>query len=288
MLPKVEKVEMMKTKSARGFTLIELLVVISIIALLVAILLPSLANARAAARRILCMARLKQAGSAIGMYMSDWDFYPANLGPSLITSGPGVTYSATISSGMTAPKQYIITYQLPGGKYFDDAMNYKETNGDYHGIEPLQCPSRYDKGGKNPSFGRAPANSPNPTMGRMDYAYLAYSQQNIQNGVQMPMHASYSDWAAIYPNKSGSGHLVMQDMFRPIRPGKLIPRAHHKGKGSVALYADFHVEWWNDRDMFWWYIGRTYEAWDYVFAAPMLAGNPMAQPYDPVAGNYPP
>lgn len=54
-----------------GFTLIELLVVISIIALLVAILLPSLASARKQARLIQCRANLRQCGLLVDMYASD-------------------------------------------------------------------------------------------------------------------------------------------------------------------------------------------------------------------------
>lgn len=54
-----------------GFTLIEVLVVVAIIALLVAILLPSLAKVREQSRRTVCMTQLKEFATATQMYVVD-------------------------------------------------------------------------------------------------------------------------------------------------------------------------------------------------------------------------
>jgi prepilin-type N-terminal cleavage/methylation domain-containing protein/prepilin-type processing-associated H-X9-DG protein len=62
----------MKTKKA-GFTLIELLVVITVIALLMAILMPVLSKAREFAKRVVCSNQLRQIGLAVPVYASDFE-----------------------------------------------------------------------------------------------------------------------------------------------------------------------------------------------------------------------
>ena len=74
----MRKMLLYSRKNRLGFTLIELLVVISIIALLVAILMPSLNRARMSAQAAVCMSNLKSVGTAMTLYITDYDYYPAS------------------------------------------------------------------------------------------------------------------------------------------------------------------------------------------------------------------
>jgi prepilin-type N-terminal cleavage/methylation domain-containing protein len=57
----------------RGFTLVELLVVISIIAILLAVLIPAMNRAKETAKRIICSNQQKQVALGLNTYIADYD-----------------------------------------------------------------------------------------------------------------------------------------------------------------------------------------------------------------------
>ena len=95
-------------KRRQGFTLIELLVVISIIALLIGILLPSLGRAREVANRAVCSANLRSIHQALYAYgasnrgrFSRWGTSGSNLPTRDMTQQPRINNSNATSLGFT-------------------------------------------------------------------------------------------------------------------------------------------------------------------------------------------
>jgi prepilin-type N-terminal cleavage/methylation domain-containing protein/prepilin-type processing-associated H-X9-DG protein len=88
----------MSQRKNEGFTLIELLVVIAIIAILAAILFPVFAQAREQARKTSCLSNGKQWGTAMMMYVQDYD---ETLAPCYNSSAPLLRDDGSIFRAVT-------------------------------------------------------------------------------------------------------------------------------------------------------------------------------------------
>jgi prepilin-type N-terminal cleavage/methylation domain-containing protein len=117
----------------RGFTLIELLVVIAIIALLMSILMPTLAKVRKLALLIACQARLKQWGAVYSMYTND------NNGMFHMRGGTG----STAVFLQLWPYVYKNLYQERKMRYCPAAENDNRIGGSY-GVYPVDEYGTYD------------------------------------------------------------------------------------------------------------------------------------------------
>lgn len=229
----------------RAFTLVELLVVISIIALLLAILMPSLQKAREQAKRIQCMSNLRQI--ALGFY-----FYAADNDNRLPSRTPIHTsmYYVAWTEQMISPYYWRYYFEKRANPQYDYFKKY--WNAKYIGnFNVMRCPS--DKGDVSNLTGSFGGDSIFRNLG------TSYFYNCRDNGEDMsdwhPGSLLGRDYTVI---KRQSEVIVLGDpemnaFWANSDFGELRYRWHNrKSNYANIIFADFHVNGtvmtWNNPD----------------------------------------
>lgn len=114
-----------------GFTLVELLVVVSILALLIAILLPTFRGARRVSKRVACGAQLRSIGHGMRMYLNDSnDYLP------VVADFPSISLEED-----DPPKPGIATVLRPFIRKDDKKVDDLEKELKDEGEEVFKCPA---------------------------------------------------------------------------------------------------------------------------------------------------
>ena len=192
---------MITLRRCYGFTLIELLVVISIIAVLIALLLPALAMAKEDANSIACAANLRSLGQLTSEYTNTYrGFYPINYWPN---SGGNVNSWESDLVGFEFSQSY-----APGAASINNNSwwdNYTPAGlVMWNRAEPMfQCPSAIDVPPKEFCSDYAP----NPNViawvdGQQGVYYEAKRTTSIQRPTQIVLYGDanqdYGQWGAWY------------------------------------------------------------------------------------------
>ncbi|MFW6058776.1 MAG: type II secretion system protein [Phycisphaeraceae bacterium] len=131
-----------------AFTLVELLVVISIIALLIALLLPALRQAREAARRTECAARLRQLGMGVNIYIGDNNEYVPARGMRQYWTGTQIAKVGQLRYDSEPPpwgRLYFGDYMAEPDLYYCPSAELAQQAG-WHHFDPKPAKTRLRNG----------------------------------------------------------------------------------------------------------------------------------------------
>ena len=152
-----------------AFTLVELLVVIGIIAVLVAILLPTLGKARTAADRTVCLSNIQQTAQALYIYGAQ---FKGAIPPADRKSNAGTSYTVWRSSGDTPT--YIQEFTAegwvgPGYLFFTRILKNPKV---------MYCPSMQISYGRFPFiYDQKQWDNPSSGYRFMGYLYRIFGEQ---------------------------------------------------------------------------------------------------------------
>ena len=231
--------------STFGFTLIELLVVISIIALLLAILLPSLQKARQQGKRLVCTNNNRQMGIALQAYLLDSD---GLIPPSSCFMKSQKEFWIYVLSKYTGEQ---LLFQCPS----DDAKNFVDWD------KPLseQKDKRYS------SF------AVNSLLDPKNYRYSA-TGDNPYNNIHRIRNPQHCIWISEAPNTSSflaADHIHPESWQGSVDYAKtFIAHDRHLGKSNY-LFIDGHTEYIDFEQTY-----RQDKCLWYPESAPRLPTNP--------------
>lgn len=218
---------MLSNTARRAFTLIELLVVVAIIALLIAILLPSLGSARQKAQQVRCATNLRTLCTLEFQYAQENKDYVSR---DAATGNPTVFY-------LLAAMQKINLVQVPSTGEFES--QYRDA---YSKIKWLNCPA-FPRTGQPVCF---VINAFNPQNPGTTIRYLKLSQikrlNQTVNFADGNENLSATDFTTF--DLWDSGHLQPNTntaITGGSKVGRILSDKRHKSNINLSFY-DGHVE----------------------------------------------